>query len=49
MMWLQTEVTTLVPVHIPGQAARALRADADLAPNRAVGKRTWEQLLADRI
>jgi hypothetical protein len=37
-----------VPVHIPGQAARALRAGANLAPDRAVGKRTWEEFLADR-
>jgi len=36
----------LVPVHIPGQAARALRAGANLAPDRAVGKRTWEEFLA---
>jgi len=39
----------LVPVRIPGQAARALRAGANLAPDRAVGKRTWEEFLADRI
>ena len=39
----------LVPVRIPGRAARALRAGANLAPDRAVGKRTWEQFLADRI
>jgi uncharacterized protein YbjT (DUF2867 family) len=39
----------LVPVHIPGQAARALRAGANLAPDRAVGKRTWEEFLAARI
>jgi uncharacterized protein YbjT (DUF2867 family) len=39
----------LVPVHIPGRAARALRAGANLAPDRAVGKRTWEVFLADRI
>jgi uncharacterized protein YbjT (DUF2867 family) len=39
----------LVPVHIPGQAARALRAGVNLAPDRAVGKRTWEEFLADRI
>src|SRR5438876_438898 len=38
----------LVPVHIPGQAARVLRAGANLAPDRAVGKRTWEEFLADR-
>jgi uncharacterized protein YbjT (DUF2867 family) len=39
----------LVPVHIPGQAATAIRAGANLAPDRAVGKRTWEEFLADRI
>jgi uncharacterized protein YbjT (DUF2867 family) len=39
----------LVPVHLPGQAARALRAGANLAPDRAVGKRTWEEFLASRI
>jgi hypothetical protein len=39
----------LLPVHIPGQAARAVRAGANLAPDRAVGKRTWEDFLAERI
>jgi uncharacterized protein YbjT (DUF2867 family) len=39
----------LIPVHIPGQAARAIRAGANLAPDRAVGNRTWEDFLADRI
>jgi uncharacterized protein YbjT (DUF2867 family) len=39
----------LVPVHIPGQAARAIRAGANLAPDHAVGKRTWEEFLAARI
>lgn len=38
-----------VPVRIPGQAASALRAGANLAPDRAVGKRTWEDFLAERI
>ena len=38
----------LVPVHIPGQAARTLRAGANLAPDLAVGKRTWEEFLAGR-
>lgn len=36
----------LVPVRLPGQAARALRAGANLAPDRAVGRRTWEEFLA---
>jgi uncharacterized protein YbjT (DUF2867 family) len=36
----------LVPLPIPGQAARAIRAGANLAPERAVGKRTWEEFLA---
>jgi uncharacterized protein YbjT (DUF2867 family) len=39
----------LIPVHIPGQAAKALRAGANLAPDRAVGNRTWEEFLADRV
>ena len=38
----------LVPVHMPGQAAKAIRAGANLAPDRAIGKRTWEQFLADQ-
>ena len=36
----------LVPVRLPGQAARAFRAGANLAPGRAVGHRTWEEFLA---
>jgi hypothetical protein len=37
----------IVPVRLPGQAARAFRAGANLAPDRAVGRRTWEEFLAD--
>ncbi len=39
----------MVPVRIPGQAARAIRAGANLAPERAVGHRTWEDFLAERF
>jgi uncharacterized protein YbjT (DUF2867 family) len=39
----------LVPVRLPGNAARAFRAGANLAPDRAVGRRTWEDFLADRV
>jgi uncharacterized protein YbjT (DUF2867 family) len=39
----------LVPVRLPGKAARAVRAGANLAPDRAVGSRTWEDFLAERI
>src|SRR6266542_2417363 len=38
----------IVPVRLPGKAARALRAGANLSPDRAVGRRTWEDFLADR-
>jgi uncharacterized protein YbjT (DUF2867 family) len=38
----------LVPVRLPGRAARAMRAGANLAPDRAVGHRTWEEFLAER-
>ncbi len=39
----------LVPVRIPGKAARAVRAGAILSPERAVGHRTWEDFLAERV
>ena len=39
----------MVPVPIPGKAARAVRAGANLAPGRAVGHRTWEDFLAERV
>jgi uncharacterized protein YbjT (DUF2867 family) len=39
----------LVPVRLPGKAARAYRAGANLTPERAVGRRTWEEFLADRV
>ncbi len=38
----------MVPVRLPGRAARAVRDGANLAPERAVGTRTWEAFLADR-
>jgi len=39
----------MVPVPVPGKAARAVRAGANLAPGRAVGHRTWEDFLAERV
>jgi uncharacterized protein YbjT (DUF2867 family) len=39
----------MVPVPLPGKAARAVRAGANLAPGRAVGHRTWEDFLAERV
>jgi hypothetical protein len=39
----------MVPVRIPGKAARAIRAGANLAPERAVGHRTWEDFLSERV
>jgi uncharacterized protein YbjT (DUF2867 family) len=39
----------LVPVRLPGKAARAVRAGANLSPERAVGHRTWEDFLAERV
>ena len=38
----------ILPVRLPGKAARAIRAGANLAPDRAVGHRTWEDFLAAR-
>jgi uncharacterized protein YbjT (DUF2867 family) len=39
----------MVPVRLPGKAARAFRAGANLAPERSVGHRTWEDFLAERV
>jgi uncharacterized protein YbjT (DUF2867 family) len=39
----------ILPVRVPGKAARALRAGANLAPDRAVAHRTWEEFLAGRV
>jgi uncharacterized protein YbjT (DUF2867 family) len=36
----------IVPMPLPGNAARAIRAGANVAPDRAVGIRTWEEFLA---
>jgi uncharacterized protein YbjT (DUF2867 family) len=38
----------IVPVWLPGTAARVFRAGANLAPEQAVGRRTWEEFLAER-
>lgn len=38
-----------VPVRVPGRAARALRDGSNLAPDHAVGKRTWEEFLAEHV
>jgi uncharacterized protein YbjT (DUF2867 family) len=38
----------MLPVRLPGRAARAIRNGANLAPDLAVGRRTWEDFLADQ-
>jgi uncharacterized protein YbjT (DUF2867 family) len=39
----------VVPVWMPGKAASAIRAGANLAPEQAVGHRTWEDFLTERL
>ena len=39
----------LMPVRFPGKAGHAYRAGENLSLDAAVGKRTWEGLLADRV
>jgi uncharacterized protein YbjT (DUF2867 family) len=39
----------IVSLPLPGRAARAFRAGANLAPEHAVGCRTWEDFLAERV
>jgi hypothetical protein len=36
-------------VRMPGAAAAAIREGANLAPDRAVGRRTWEEFLASDV
>lgn len=39
----------LMPMRLPGKAAAAVRAGANLNPDAAVGHRTWEDFLAERV
>jgi uncharacterized protein YbjT (DUF2867 family) len=39
----------ILPVRLPGKANRAFRSGANLAPNRAVGRHTFEDVLAGRV
>ncbi|GAA1565313.1 NAD(P)H-binding protein [Kribbella sancticallisti] len=38
----------LVPLFLPGKAAKSFRAGINLAPTQAVGRHTWEDFLAAR-
>jgi uncharacterized protein YbjT (DUF2867 family) len=39
----------VVSLPLPGKAARAIRAGANLTLGRAAGRRTWEEFLAERV
>jgi uncharacterized protein YbjT (DUF2867 family) len=39
----------ILPLRLPGNANRAFRAGANLAPDRAVGRCTWEDFLAGQV
>ena len=39
----------IMPVWLPGKAAHAFRAGANLAPEQAAGHRTWEEFLAEKL
>jgi uncharacterized protein YbjT (DUF2867 family) len=39
----------LLPVWLPGKAARVFKAGANLAPGRAMGQQTWEEFLAEKL
>jgi uncharacterized protein YbjT (DUF2867 family) len=39
----------IVRIPVPGKAAAAIRAGANLAPDRAIGRRTWEDFLAAKV
>jgi len=48
-LWAAGKHRPVLPLHLPGKAARAFRAGANLAADRAVGRRTWEDFLAERL
>ena len=39
----------ILPIRLAGRTYRAMRAGANLSPDRAVGLRTWEDFLAEQI
>lgn len=39
----------IMPLWMPGKSGRLLKEGVNLAPDRAVGKRTWEEFLAERV
>src|SRR5215210_45548 len=39
----------ILPIWLPGKAAREFRAGGNLAPEQAVGHRTWEEFLAENL
>ena len=39
----------ILPLRVPGKAAHAYRAGGNLAPEQAVGHRTWEEFLKERV
>jgi uncharacterized protein YbjT (DUF2867 family) len=39
----------MIPIRLPGKAAAAFRGGVNLAPDHAVGRRTWEEFLADQL
>jgi len=38
-----------VPLPVGGQAARAIKAGANIAPDRAVGRVSWEEFVAEQV
>lgn len=39
----------LMPVPMPGKSGKLLKEGVNLAPNQAVGRRTWEEFLTERV
>jgi uncharacterized protein YbjT (DUF2867 family) len=39
----------IMQMRMPGKAAKAFREGANLAPDRAVGRKTWEEFLTERV
>ena len=48
-LWAINKYRPMMPMKLPGGAARAFRSGVNLTPRRAVGHRTWEEFLTDRL
>jgi uncharacterized protein YbjT (DUF2867 family) len=48
-LWAINKYRPMIPLRMPGAAARAFREGANLAPDRKVGHRSWEEFVDETL